>query len=80
VGGIRLAVSQFPEGETEHRVLGRRGGELIELHRFSALTRDGMTLEFTPDSPWLDLTAIRIETRDSPSWVAWREIEVLGVN
>ena len=35
-------------------------------------------LEFTPDAPWQDLVAMRIETRESPSWVAWREIEVFA--
>jgi hypothetical protein len=75
---IRLAVAQSPEGETDHRVFGRTGGDLIELHRFTGFTSEGMTLEFTPPEPWQDLTAIRVETRLSPSWVAWREIEVLA--
>jgi hypothetical protein len=34
-------------------------------------------LEIGIDEP-VPVTAIRIETTDSPSWVAWREIEVVG--
>jgi hypothetical protein len=33
-------------------------------------------LEVVADEPWL-VSAIRIETVESPSWVAWREVEIL---
>ena len=46
VAGIRLAVSQYPDGQTDHRVLGRTAaGDLVELHRFTGSTTDGEVLE-----------------------------------
>jgi hypothetical protein len=76
---IRLVVSQTPEGETEHRILARRapGDPLVRLHTFRGATSDGQALIFDVD---LDqpISVLRIETRASPSWVAWREIQVLA--
>ncbi len=79
VAGVRLTVGQFPAGYTVHRVLGRVPGLGLQLlHEFAGPTADGDVLEFTPPEPWSGLKAIRIETHESPSWVAWREIEVLA--
>jgi hypothetical protein len=76
---IRLTVAQSPAGPTVHRVLGRTaGGDLAQLHRFEGVTQDLQVLNYAPATPWQDLRAIRIETRESPSWVAWREIEVFA--
>jgi predicted amidohydrolase YtcJ len=77
---LRLTVAQSPAGPTEHRVLGRVAGEGLKLlHEFRGTTADGEALEFSPGEPWRGLAAIRIETLVSPSWVAWREIEILGL-
>lgn len=79
VAEVRLTVSQYPAGPTDHRLLGRRSdGTLVELHRFNGTTSDGMVLDYAPPEPWHDLVAIRVDTRASPSWVAWREIEVIA--
>jgi hypothetical protein len=79
VAGIRLTVSQYPAGATDHRVYARRAdGSLVLLHRFRGVTNDNDVLEYTPDAPVTKVRAIRIETRSSPSWVAWKEIEVLA--
>jgi len=77
VARIRLTVAQSPAGQTLHRVFGRGpGGSLTLLHEFEGSTSDGDVLEYSPPTPWQNLAAIRIDTRASPSWVAWREIEV----
>ena len=79
VASIGLTVSQYPDGVTDHRVYGRtKSGKLVLLHELDGPTTDGQVLSYTPPQPWTDLTAIRVETRSSPSWVAWREIEVLA--
>jgi hypothetical protein len=79
VAEIRLTVSQYPAGSTDHRVYARLSdGSLVLLHRFHGRTRDGDVLEFAPATPRTKVRAIRVETRASPSWVAWREIEVLA--
>lgn len=76
---IRLHVSQLPNGVTGHRILGRmslsRGW--TSLHTFSGITVDGQALEYDPPVPTV-YRYLRIETTSSPSWVGWREIEVLS--
>lgn len=75
---IRLTTSQYPEGLTIHRVLGRgTSGAFHELTTFEGNTVDGQTLIFTPPQPVQAIRFIRVETDSSPSWVAWREIEVI---
>lgn len=75
---IRLTTSQYPEGVTAHRVLGRSAtGEFHELTIFEGNTVDGQTLTFMPAQPVQAIRFVRVETISSPSWVAWREIEVI---
>ena len=38
----------------------------------------GALLEYVPSAPWDGVRYLRVETRASPSWVAWREIEVFA--
>ncbi|HEV8251431.1 MAG TPA: discoidin domain-containing protein [Gaiellaceae bacterium] len=79
IGAVRLGVDQFPDGETVHAVLGRPpGGSYRELHVFQGRTTNGELLEYVPPAPWEEIRYLRIETRASPSWVAWREIEVFA--
>ena len=78
VGTLRLHVSQYPAGETIHQIwVGRDPSGLTLIHEFKGLTTDGDVLEFAPPSPLLDVQFVQVITRQSPSWVAWREIEVL---
>lgn len=78
IRGIRLTTSQYPEGRTIHRLLGRSAsGQFTVLKIFDGNTTDGQTLIFTPSQPIQAIRYIRVETTSSPSWVAWREIEVI---
>jgi F5/8 type C domain-containing protein len=80
IAAIRLGVAQTPAGGTVHAVLGRSpGGSYHELHVFTESTTDGDLLEYAPLAPWQDIRYLRIETRASPSWVAWREVEVFAL-
>ncbi len=77
---IRLTPSQYPAGATTHRVLGKgtgTSGVFKVLQIFQGKTQDGQALIFSPQPAWQRLEVIRIETVASPSWVAWREIEVI---
>jgi hypothetical protein len=76
---IRLHVSQLTAGQTVHRVLARtpRSSLFALQHTFSGPTADGQVLEF--DVPTgSQFRQIRVATDGSPSWVGWREIEVLS--
>ncbi len=77
---IRLLVAQYPAGNTTHRVQVRAsGGDAFQtVHEFSGSTNDNDWLTFTPDTPLENVTHIRIQTTASPSWVAWREVQVFG--
>lgn len=44
------------------------------------MTADNDWLVFTPTTPIDDVTGVRVETVSSPSWVAWKDIRVLGVS
>jgi hypothetical protein len=48
------------------------------MHEFQGLTSDDEWLVFKPDSPLENIGQIRIQTISSPSWVAWKEIQVYG--
>jgi len=77
---IRLLVSQFPAGNTTHRVQvsSSSGGAYETVHEFQGSTNDNDWLVFKPDVPLENITQIRIQTILSPSWVAWKEIQVYG--
>jgi hypothetical protein len=76
---VRLLVAQDPAGETIHHLLGRRpNGDLINFTTFEQATQDGDWLIFTATEPIENIQVIVVQTEASPSWVAWREIQVFG--
>lgn len=79
ISAIRLVISQYPAGATVHQVWGGAdAGSLSLLHEFSGPTGEPGALEFKPSPVWTKVRYIKILTTQSPSWVAWREIEVTG--
>jgi hypothetical protein len=77
ISAIRLGIAQTPRGNTVHAVLGRSPEAAYrELHAFSGTTADNGLLEYVPPMPWKEIRYVRVETRASPSWVSWRELEV----
>jgi hypothetical protein len=80
IQSIRLLTSQYPSGLSVHKIRGKGAGPqdlYIVLHTFEGITTDVQALSFTPVQPWQGIRYLRIETLDSPSWVAWREIEII---
>jgi hypothetical protein len=76
---IRLMTSQSPAGETRHQVwVGSAPEQLYLLHTFEGWTADLQALEFRPEAPVSDIRYVRVLTRLSPSWIGWREIEVIA--
>lgn len=76
---IRLTISQYPDGATDHQLWVRGPNDSLKMvYEFRGNTTDNQTLEFNPASPLANVQFIRILTVSSPSWVAWREFEVIG--
>lgn len=77
---IRLLVAQWPEGITTHRIEIQTAEDsgFFTVHEFSEATRDNDWLVFSPETPLEDVGHVQILTAASPSWVAWKEIQVLG--
>jgi len=74
-----LIPSQFPEGPTVHQIWGRGdAGDYRLLHEFRGSTADGVALEVSPTAAWAAVRYLKIETTESPSWVAWREVQAYG--
>ena len=78
---INLVVDQDPDGQTRHQIWGK--GENAQdpyqlLHEFNEDTKIGQVLEHTFAVPWIG-RFIKVETVESPSWVSWREIEIITV-
>lgn len=80
---VRLRVGQSPStGETVHAVLARgpgTDGEEYLFYGFEGPTTDNTWISAKPNDPWSGIQFIRVFTLDSPSWVSWFEVEVLGV-
>lgn len=79
IGAFRLVISQYPEGNTVHQIwVGADSAALSMIHEFSGFTSESDVLEFTASPPAVGVRFVRIVTPSSPSWVAWREIEILA--
>jgi hypothetical protein len=79
IGEIRLTVGMWPSGETVHRLwIGSSAESMRLVTEFIGQEVDFAVLTFTPATPLVNIRYVRIETTDSPSWVSWREIEVLA--
>ena len=81
IKGVRLITSQSPAGPTTHAVYGKGSGTEGAwrlMHRFRGDTADGEVLDETWPQPFSGVEKIRVVTTKSPSWVGWREIEIIG--
>jgi Cellulase (glycosyl hydrolase family 5) len=76
---IRLQIAQYPDGETVHRLWGKgASGEYRLLHEFHGVTRDNQVLEFAPPAPLQAIRYVKVETVSGPSWVSWKEIQIIA--
>ena len=81
IAEVRLLPSQSPAGETTHRLLVKgpaTNNEYEPLHTFQGATADARWVAFKLPEPLEGVRYIRIETTSSPSWVSWREVEVIA--
>jgi predicted amidohydrolase YtcJ len=80
LAAVRLVTSQSPSGATVHQVwVGDSQTNLRLAHEFKGQTQDFQELSYTPSAPATNVRFIRIVTTESPSWVAWREIEIVAL-
>jgi hypothetical protein len=79
IGSLRLTVDQWPDGETLHEIwVAGEDGKLRKVAELQGWTSNGQVLEWTPTAPLRGVRVLRIVTTQSPSWVAWDEIEVIA--
>ncbi len=79
IGEIRLTVGMWPAGEAIHQLwVGADRKQMKLVHEFSGEMADYDVLSYLPASPLLNIRYVRIVTTESPSWVSWREIEVVA--
>jgi hypothetical protein len=77
---IELVVAQWPEGDSQHLIQVRASGAEAyhTVHEFQGFTRENDRLTYKPEQALENVGQIRIQTLSSPSWVAWKEIQVFG--
>jgi TolB protein len=81
IGEFKLLPSQSPSGKTVHRLLvkGPATSDEYELvNVFEGVTIDFRWLVYKLPESLRGIRYIRVETTSSPSWVSWREIEVIA--
>lgn len=79
IGEIRLTVGQWPAGQTVHQVwVGSSRDAMQQVYEFNEREFDFDVLNYVPNAPLINIRYVRIVTTQSPSWVSWREIEVLA--
>ena len=78
ISEIDMVTDQYPDGYTVHLLKAKNENEpdfsLIET--FSGNTQTNQTITYTAPIPLHAYRYIRVETTQSPSWVAWREITI----
>lgn len=76
---IQLIVSQAPPGPTTHHIWLDNGSSVRTQFRqlTTLLTMDGqlLTIDINPPRP---VKEVLVQTLESPSWVAWREVRIYG--
>ena len=78
---LELLISQSPSGDTTHEILGRGAlsDDWVVLENLRGATSDGETLVVVADPAWGGIRYMRIQTSESPSWVSWGEVIILGI-
>lgn len=79
IGEIRLTVGQWPDGNVLHELwVGASPDSMHQVREFSGHMYDFDVLSYSPPAPLRNIRYVRVVTTTSPSWVSWREIEVLA--
>jgi hypothetical protein len=69
----------WPAGDTVHQLwVGATRDAMRLVSEFRGQEYDFDVLNFIPAVALTNIRFVRIDTTESPSWVSWREIEVLA--
>jgi hypothetical protein len=75
ISEVLLNVGQTPDGPTTHEVYGGPAPDNLKLlGTLNGNTQDGQWLELKAKAN--DVRYVKVVTTKTPSWIAWREIEV----
>jgi len=78
VSKIRV-VNEGPTGSVPYQVFGRGPDNATRLlHVFEGSKSQNQTIEFSPETPWEDISTIRIEINSGTGWVGFREVQVFS--
>jgi hypothetical protein len=79
IQAIRAFTSQYPEGNTIHQIYVAGSDHNLRLvYEFNGFTRGEEQLEYIFPKPLDEIQYVRLVTTQSPSWVSWKEITILG--
>ena len=78
ISEIDMVTDQYPDGYTVHLLKAKEedAPDFSLLETFSGNTQTNQTLTYLAPVPLHSYRYIRVETTQSPSWVAWREIMI----
>jgi len=78
ISEIDMVTDQYPDGYTVHllKAKAENAPDLSLLETFSGNTQTNQTLTYLAPVPLHAYRYVRVETTQSPSWVAWREITI----
>ncbi|MGR3303103.1 MAG: galactose-binding domain-containing protein, partial [Candidatus Scalindua sp.] len=77
ISKINLHVAQWPEGNTKHKLEAKSNtGDWVTLKTFSGNTKEGDVLIYQAAGGGDMYRYIKVTSTASPSWIAWKEIEV----
>lgn len=78
VSKIRV-INEGPTGNAPYQVIGRGPDNANRLlHVFEGNKSQNQVLVFSPETPWEDISTIRIEINSGSGWVGLREIQVFS--
>ena len=81
LGEVDLGVDQWPPGIARHRVWASlRDGRRVLVADVERYLHPSITLAIVIDPPIPGVTDLRVETLESPAWVAWREIGAISAD
>ncbi len=74
-----VTIEQSPPGTTKHEIVATfKDGSSRKVYEFSGQTENGKKIEMAIRPKIAGVTRLRLVTTESPSWVAWSEIDVLS--